>query len=159
MFPVFFLLAVIVPLVGLYSFWRDAQTKGWDWISADSLKMYVDASKTFLTASGIAVAIVVGSLGGKLSPPSWIVQRAVAGLVTCVVFAPITVLLLYRLYERESARHQEAEPEGVHGQGKLTRIELALLLVMAYVTLEGFILGFLYLARAPFHMTLSDVWR
>jgi uncharacterized membrane protein len=152
MFQALFLIAAIGPLVGFYSFWRDARAQGWDWITAESLKMYVDAAKTFLMASGIAVAIVVGSLGGKFSPPLWIVQRAVAGLVTCVVFAPITVLVLYRLYERASSRHQEAEPKDPHAQGKLNRLELALLLAMAYITAEGFILGFLYLARIPFHL-------
>jgi hypothetical protein len=69
MFRALFLIAVIGPLAGLYSFWRDALTQGWDWITDESLKMYIDAAKTFLTASGVAVAIVVASLGGKFSPP------------------------------------------------------------------------------------------
>jgi hypothetical protein len=152
MFRALFLIAVIGPLVGLYTFWRDAQAREWDWITDGSLKMYIDAAKTFLTASGIAVAIVVASMGGKFSPPLWIVRRAVSGLVACVVFAPITVLVLYRIYERARSRHQEAEPKDPHPQGKLTRLELILLLIMAYLTTEGFILGFLYLARIPFHL-------
>jgi hypothetical protein len=72
--------------------------------------------------------------------------------VACVVFAPITVLVLYRIYERARSRHQEAEPRDPHAQGKLTKLELALLLIMSYITVEGFILGFLYLARVPFHL-------
>lgn len=157
MFRILFIIAILGPLVGFYTFWRDARAHGWAWISDESLKMYVDAAKTFLTASGIAAAIVIASLGGKFSPPSWIVQRAVAGLVTCVVFAPITVLVLYRLYERASSRHQAAEPKDPHAQGKLTRLELALLLVVAYITAEGFILGFLYLGRIPFHPAPTPV--
>ena len=152
MFRVLLLIAVFGPLVGFYTFWRDARAQGWAWITAESLKMYVDAAKTFLTASGVAVAIVVASLGGKFSPPLWIVQRSVTGLVTCVVFAPITVLVLYRLYERARSRHQAAEPRDPHSQGELTRLELAFLLLMAYITAEGFILGFLHLARIPFHL-------
>lgn len=151
MFWILFMIAVCVPLIGFYTIWRDARAPHqWAWISDESLKMYVDAAKTFLTASGIA-AVVVASLGGKFSPPSWIVQRAIAGLVTCVVFAPITVLVLYRLYDRARSRHQMADPKDAHAQGKLTRLELALLLLVAYITAEGFILGFLYLGRIPFH--------
>ncbi len=109
--------------------------------------MYVDAAKTFLTASGIAVAITVAALGQKLSPPQWIVQRAVGGLVACVILAPCTVLVLYRLFERARSR------EGDNTQGRLTRLELAILLVMAYFTVEGFVVGFLYLGRIPFNLS------
>src|SRR6266478_4214047 len=143
MFRAVSLLAVVLPLIGFYTFWRDAQKKEWHWISEESVKMYVDAAKTFLTASGIAAAISVASLGGKLSPPVWIIQRAVGGLVTCVVLAPCAVLLLYRLYERARSR------QGKDSQGRLTLLELAILLTVAYLTVEGFILGFLYLARIP----------
>ncbi len=144
MFRAVLLLAVVLPLVGLYTFWRDARKQGWDWINAESVKMYVDAAKTFLTASGIAAAIAVASLSGKLSPPVWIIQRAVGGLVTCVVLAPCAVLLLYRFYERAGARQNDGG-----SQGRLTLPELAILLIAAYFTVEGFILGFLYLARIP----------
>jgi len=113
----------------------------------ESVKMYVDAAKTFLTASGIAVAITVAALGQKLSPPQWIVQRAVGGLVACVILAPCTVLVLYRLFERARSR------EGDNTQGRLTRLELAILLVMAYFTVEGFVVGFLYLGRIPFNLS------
>ncbi|SRR6266478_3074326 len=144
MFRAVSLLAVVLPLIGFYTFWRDAQKKEWHWISEESVKMYVDAAKTFLTASGIAAAISVASLSGKLSPPVWIIQRAVGGLVTCVVLAPCSVLLLYRAYERARARQKDGGSEG-----RLTRLELAILLIVAYFTVEGFILGFLYLARIP----------
>jgi hypothetical protein len=143
MFRALFVLAVALPLLGFYSFWRDARDKEWDWITAESVKMYVDAAKTFLTASGIAAAIAVASLGGKLSPPAWIVERAVGGLVASVVLAPCTVVILYRLYEKARSR------ENHDSQGRLTRLELAVLLTVAYFSVEGFILGFLYLARIP----------
>jgi len=146
MFRAFLIIAITVPLVGFYSFWRDARKGQWDWISDESVKMYVDAAKTFLTASGIAVAIVVAALGQKLSPPPWIVQRAVGGLVACVIFAPCTVLVLYRLFERARSRANDNK------QGRLTRLELAILLVMAYLTVEGFLIGFLYLGRIPFNL-------
>ena len=143
MFQALLTVAVVLPMLGFYTFWRDAQQQEWDWINDESVKMYVDAAKTFLTASGIAAAIAVGSLGGKLAVPAWIIQRAVAGLVTCVVLAPCSVLLLYRFYERAKGRQR-------HGsEGRLTRLELAILLIVAYFTVEGFILGFLYLARIP----------
>src|ERR1700682_5099743 len=106
MFQVLFLVAVVLPLVGFYTFWRDAQ-KGWVWINDESVKMYADAAKPSPPASGIAVAITVASLGGKISPPVWIVERAVGGLVTCVVLAPCSVLLLYRLYERARSRQND----------------------------------------------------
>ncbi len=76
MFRVLLLIAVFAPLAGLYTFWRDASNRHWAWITDESLKMYVDAAKTFLTASGVAVAIVVASLGGKFSPPLWIAGGA-----------------------------------------------------------------------------------
>lgn len=143
MFQALLILAVTVPLVGFYTFWRDAQRHQWDWINEESVKMNVDAAKTFLTASGIAAALSVASLGGKLSPPTWIIQRAVGGLVACVILAPCSVLLLYRLYERARSRQND------NSEGRLTRPELAILLIVAYLTVEGFILGFLYLARIP----------
>jgi phosphatidylglycerophosphate synthase len=147
MFRALLFIAITIPLVGFYSFWRDAQKAQWDWISDESVKMYVDAAKTFLTASGIAVAIVVAALGQRLSPPAWIVQRAVGGLVTCVIFAPCAVLVLYRLFERARSRGNDNK------QGRLTRLELGILLVMGYFTVEGFIVGFLYLGRIPFSLT------
>lgn len=145
MFRVLFTVAVVLPLIGFYSFWRDAYKNEWDWISDESVKMYVDAAKTFLTASGIAVAITVSALSYKISAAPWIAQRAVSGLVACVVLAPCTVLVLYRLYERARSRARD------NTEGRLTRAELAILLVMAYFTVEGFVLGFLYLARIPFN--------
>lgn len=151
MFKLLFAIAVLLPLIGFLTFWLDARSRGWIWISSDSVKMYVDTAKTFLTASGVAVAIVVASLGGKFSPPMWIVQRAVAGLVACVVFSPVSVLVLYRCFERAAARYRDdgEEPHEIE-QGKLTKGELAIILMFGYVAVEGFVLGFLYLARIPF---------
>jgi|ERR1700730_14890489 len=146
MFRALLVVAIGLPLAGFYSFWRDARKEKWDWISEESVKMYVDAAKTFLTASGIAVAIAVAALGQKLSPPPWIIQRAVGGLVACVILAPCTVLVLYRLFERARSRERD------NTEGRLTRLELAILLVMAYLTVEGFVLGFLYLGRIPFNL-------
>jgi hypothetical protein len=62
----FSIVALVVPLIALRTFWRDARLHGWAWINAEGLKMYVDAAKTFLTASAIAVAIVVASLVGSM---------------------------------------------------------------------------------------------
>jgi hypothetical protein len=61
----------------------------------------------------------------------------------CVVLAPCSVLLLYRSYERARSRQND------NSEGRLTLLELAILLTAAYFTVEGFLVGFLYLARIP----------
>lgn len=157
MFRALLFIVVILPLLGFYSFWRDAQKQQWLALNPETLKMYVDAVKTILTASGLAVAAIVASLGGRLSTPIWIVERAVTCLVMCIVCAPLTVFVLYRCYDRARSRHHEVEPRDPYQQGALTSLEYLLLLLMAYATVEGFILGFLYLARIPFwiHPTSS----
>ncbi len=138
--------AILGPLVLMWSYWHEARSLGWDWISEKGRAMYVEAGKTLITASGVAVAIVVSALGGRFSPPIWMVQRSVVALIICIVSSFLTILALNRGYERAASRSEEQE------EGQLTRLELILILAPAYAALVSFLLGFLYLGRIAFHM-------
>jgi len=52
---------VIVPAYFIWTFWRDAKAREWNWTTEASRTMYVDVAKTMVTASGIAVALVASS--------------------------------------------------------------------------------------------------
>jgi len=54
-------LAVAIPGIFMWTFWRDAKGRGWNWTTEASRTMYVDVAKTLITASGIAVALVASS--------------------------------------------------------------------------------------------------
>jgi hypothetical protein len=60
-FYVFVFVVAAAPLLLVWHYWHEAQTKGWDWTNEQSRSMYVDAAKTLITASGIAVALLASS--------------------------------------------------------------------------------------------------
>jgi hypothetical protein len=108
--------------------------------------MYVDVGKTLITASGIAVAIIVSGLAGKISLPAWMLRRSVVALIICIVFSILTILALTRSYERARSR------SGEHSEGTLTDFELLIILLLADVGLTAFLWGFLYLGRIVFYI-------
>jgi hypothetical protein len=63
-------LALAGPLLFMVSFWRTSS----NWIHTEARGIYVEASKTMIAASSIAIAILVSFLG-KTTLPHWMVQR------------------------------------------------------------------------------------
>src|SRR5260370_17014267 len=61
LFYVFVFALAVAPTLFVWSYWHEAHTRGWFWISEDSRTMYVDGAKTMITASGIAVALLASS--------------------------------------------------------------------------------------------------
>jgi hypothetical protein len=145
MFHLLFGLAVLGPLIFMWSFWR-ADRSGVEWIHTEARDVYVEAAKTLIPASSIAIAIVVSPLGVKLAFPHWIVQRAVTALTLCMVSSVLAILAIARGYALASSRTTAAQT------GRLTAFELFLVLAAEYFALVGFLTGFLYMARMAYYM-------
>jgi hypothetical protein len=144
------ILAALIPLAFMVSFWYEHVHKGWNWITVEGRKMYTDAVTTLITASGIAVAVVVSRLDSKNSTVLQTTKEAVFCLIICVVFSMITILSLSRGFERAQSRHMEGNNPA--GQGQLTRVELLFILVPGFFALSGFLEGFLLLGRIAFQL-------
>lgn len=124
------------------SVFYDAARYDWRWVRSKSLAIYIEAAKTLLTSSGIAVAIAVAGLRGNFSPPVWMLRRSIVSLISCILCSVAFIVVLGRSWERASARD-----EGDTEQGILNWFELTIALVLADAALSSFFLGFLYLAR------------
>jgi hypothetical protein len=152
-FYAFVLVVAVCPILFVWSYWHEANTRGWDWTSDTSRNMYVDAAKTLITASGIAVALLASSTVASERVTSNLVafsaKVAVVCLISCVCLSLIVILALMRGFERAQSRHIESG--GQTGQGKLNSIELLFILIPAGVGLSCFLVGFVFLGRIAFH--------
>lgn len=152
-FYAFVLVLAVSPMLFVWSVWREAKTRGWDWSSEESRNMYVDAAKTLITASGIAVALLASSTVASARTTSDLVsfsaRVAVVCLISCVCLSLIVILALLRGFERAQSRH--IEQGGKAGQGKLSSGELLFILVPSGVALSCFLVGFIFLGRITFH--------
>ena len=103
---------------------------------------YFDAVKTMVTAAGVAIAIVAAGFQQKFSAPVWILRWATVCLSLCVMFSVTTMLEMSRSYEQ--ARRQRDQPVRVRN--------FISVLVLGYLSLVSFLLGFAYLARLTLYM-------
>jgi len=115
--------------------------------------MYVDAAKTLITASGVAVALLASSTVASARATSGLVafsaKVAVVCLISCVCLSLIVILALIRGFERAQSRHIEGG--GRAGQGRLNSTELRFILIPSAFALSGFLVGFLFLGRIAYH--------
>jgi hypothetical protein len=146
-------LAVAIPGIFMWTFWRDAKGRGWNWTTEASRTMYVDVAKTLITASGIAVALVASSSAPPRAVDAIVKTSARVGviaLVLCICSSLMTILALTRGHERARSRNIEAGSGGEEGQ--LTGAELLFILIPGWVALSSFLLGALFLGRIAFHI-------
>jgi hypothetical protein len=142
--------AIAGPSAFIWSFWRDAKKKNWNWTTESSRAMYVDVSKTLITTSGIAVALVSSDLSHALDPIAKFSARiGVICLIVCITAGLTTILALTRGHERAQSRNIEAGKSGEEGQ--LLDFELLFILVPGAIALSSFLVGLLFLGRVTFH--------
>ncbi|MGB6476330.1 MAG: hypothetical protein WBF04_19950 [Candidatus Sulfotelmatobacter sp.] len=149
------------PLLLVWHYWHVAKTKGWSWSSIDSRNMYVDAFKTIITASGIAVALLASSAVGTVRTANPIVafsaKVAAVCLIACVAVSLVAIVGLLRGHELAKARNIEERRAagtltgGEITEGKLRQGELLCILIPAAIALSCFLVGFVFLARIAFH--------
>lgn len=130
---------VLFPLV--YVIAVGASSKG---TSADqaSRTAYLDALKTMITASGVAIAVVSAGLQPRFSVPVDILKWAVGCLIVSIVASVVTMFILSYFYD----------VAGASGGATVPFKRLVWALASAYVAITGFLLGFSYLAQIPFHI-------
>jgi len=138
------------PTIFVWSFWRDAKRKQWNYTTESSRAMYVDVAKTLITASGIAVALVASDSSRATDPIAKSSARvAVICLIVCIVAGLTTILALSRGHERARSRNIEAG-KGDH-EGQLRDFELLAILIPGAIGLSTFFVGLLFLGRITFH--------
>lgn len=144
---------VVVPAIFIWTFWRDARQRQWNYTTDASRAMYVDVAKTLITASGIAVALVASS-SAPLRVVDGVVRTSarvgVISLVLCLCTSLITILALTRGHERARSRNIESGRGGEEGQ--LTNGELLFILIPGWIALSSFLMGALFLGRIAFHI-------
>lgn len=150
-FYIFVIAVIVAPSTFVWSIWRDAKRKNWNWTTESSRTMYVDVSKTLITASGIAVALVASDLVRASDLTAKVSARiGVICLILCITAALTTILALTRGYERARSRNIEAGKGGAEGQ--LLDFELLFILIPGAVALSSFLVGLLFLGRVTFHI-------
>jgi hypothetical protein len=154
-------LCFIVPAVIVWDFWHEHTRQDWDWITQYGRDMYADVMKTLITASGVAVALIVTALSGHNSSVTHSARLAVVTLTVSIVASMMTTFLLCRFYEKANSRARDVagksgmspeNPRWPSDQGQLKPHELALILFPAYFALAGFLLGFLSLTKMAFEL-------
>jgi len=150
LFYLFVLIAVTGPTVFMWSFWRDAKGRQWNYTTDTSREMYVDVVKTLITASGIGVALVASASGRALdSIAKFSARVGVVSLIVCISASLVTMLALTRGHERARSRNIEAGRSGEEGQ--LLDFELLFILIPGGIALASFLVGILCLGRVTFH--------
>lgn len=150
LFYLFVLIAITVPTLFVWTFWRDAKGRQWNYTTDASRGMYVDVAKTLITASGIAVALVASaSARATDSIAKFSTRVGVVSLIICIAASLATMLALTRGHERARSRNLEANKGGEEGQ--LSDLELRLILIPAAIALASFLVGLLFIGRITFH--------
>jgi hypothetical protein len=93
LFYLFVLLSVISPAIFMWTFWRDAKGRNWNYTTDTSRAMYVDVAKTLITASGIGVALTASVSTRVLdSIAKFSIRVGVVCLVICIPASLVTML-------------------------------------------------------------------
>jgi len=142
--------AVIAPAMFMWSFWRDAKRRQWNYTTEVSRGMYVDVTKTLITASGIGVALIASASARALDAIAKFSTRVgVSSLIICISASLVTMLALTRGHEKARSRNIEAGRGGEEGQ--LLDSELLFILIPGGIALASFLVGVLFLGRITFH--------
>ena len=150
LFYSFVVIVIVVSAIFVWTFWRDAKGRQWNYTTDTSREMYVDVVKTLITASGIGVALVASASARALDDIAKFSMRAgVVTLIICICASLVTMLALTRGHERARSRNIEAGNSGEEGQ--LLDFELLLILIPGGVALASFLVGLLFLGRITFH--------
>jgi hypothetical protein len=150
LFYLFVLIAVICPAIFMWTFWRDAKGRQWNYTTDTSREMYVDVAKTLITASGIGVALLASASARALdSVAKFSTRVGVVCLIICICASLATMLALTRGHERAQSRNMEAGRGSEEGQ--LLDFELLLILIPGFFALASFLVGLLFLGRVTFH--------
>jgi hypothetical protein len=163
--PILYFVFTLPVVAGWFvgQFWAKAQSPDLNlrWMNVDNRNMYVDAVKTMITASGIAVALLASSAVASARTTNGIAafsaKVAVVCLISCVCFSLAAIMALLRGYELAQARYMEEErAAGRHvnvdvRQGALTNGELLCILVPSWFAFSCFLMGFVFLGRIAFH--------
>jgi predicted permease len=160
---VFYVAAFVVAVTPFWfvrRVWRLARAKGWSWTNTDSRNMYVDATKTLITSSGIAVALLASSVSSGRTANNVVAfsaKVAVVCLIACVGLSLVAILALVRGHEEATGRNVDEQRRsgtftGNVTEGKLTTGELLFILVPSGIGLSSFLLGLMFLGRIVFHI-------
>ncbi len=146
------------PFPFMWQYWHKARTQGWSWTTEDSRDMYVDAVKTVIAASGIAVALLASNYSSGRTASHLVAlsaKVAVVSLISCVCFSLVAILALLRGHELAKGRNIEEQRRAGHIgpiiDGKLNSSELLFILVSSGIALSCFLVGFIFLGRIAFH--------
>jgi hypothetical protein len=92
LFYTFIVIVIVGPAIFMWTFWRDARGRQWNYTTDISRAMYVDVAKTLITASGIAVALV-SSASARVSDDvaRFSARVGVASLIICISAALCTL--------------------------------------------------------------------
>ena len=157
-----FLVLVEVLILGFIGhFWHKASAANktlsaqWRWTSEDSRDMWIDAAKTMITSAGIAAALVasLGLSSGRAVGLFflWNEKVSTVSLVACVCSSMALILALSRGHEAAKSRNVlEQRIKGNMGpitEGVLSNFALSIILILGFVALSCFFLGFVFLGR------------
>jgi cellobiose-specific phosphotransferase system component IIC len=153
-FDCFLLLTLAIPLAFTWHVWHEARSLGWNWITEQTRNMYVDAIKTMITASGIAVALIASSGHNQNAnnAVSFSTRAAIVCLIACICVSLFAIVALMRGFDRARSRYMDqiGESDGAGTQGRLNSVELLLILGFADAALSCFLAGFAFLGRIAF---------
>jgi hypothetical protein len=139
-FSLFVVVILVMPFIYVFLVGKTAYTGGE--VDERSRENYFETVKTLVTAAGIAIAVIAAGFQQKFSAPVWILQRATISLSLCVMLSVTTMLEMSRSYEE--ARKDPKQPVSLR--------KLLSVLVLGYLALVTFLLGFAYLTRLTLYM-------
>lgn len=121
--------------------------------------MYVKVLETGAGAAVISSSVISAIVSNAEPRPHAVVisvRWSVVCLIGCIIFALIAILALSRGYDRAHSRFLESDASKgnpyYRDQGQLNDVELRWILVASFLSLVGFLVGFLFLGRIAFQI-------
>ena len=119
--------------------------------------MYVKVLETGAGAAVISSSVISAIVSNAEPRPHAVlisIRWSVVCLIGCIIFALIAILALSRGYDRAHSRFLESDASkgNYPDQGQLNDFELCLILVASFLSLVGFLEGFLFLGRIAFQI-------